>query len=180
MKTNILIFSLFMLCLTALSFGQASEYGIAAYKTVDNFAQAEGDWLMQIGGIVMETDKALGFGISLDGLQADFDAVFLGIGLQGVNALRADGDDKDGVTDAVGFIQDLRQAENLSSLPVGRNVVVIGGGVIGVSTALCLAEDDLTVDGGFWTPAAAMCALLRNRVVEHAGIGFELMPDSDA
>ncbi|MEL6611979.1 MAG: saccharopine dehydrogenase NADP-binding domain-containing protein [Bacteroidota bacterium] len=46
--------------------------------------------------------------------------------------------------------------------------------------ALCLAEDDLTVDGGFWTPAAAMGALLRNRVVEHAGIGFELMPDSDA
>jgi glutamate synthase (NADPH/NADH) small chain len=53
-----------------------------------------------------------------------------------VNALRADGDDKDGVRDAVDFISDLRQSGDLSSLPVGRNVVVIGGGMTAVDAAV--------------------------------------------
>jgi dihydropyrimidine dehydrogenase (NAD+) subunit PreT len=40
--------------------------------------------------------------------------VFLGIGLAGVNALRAEGEDKAGVRDAVDFIAELRQAADLS------------------------------------------------------------------
>ncbi len=43
--------------------------------------------------------------------------------------------------------------------------------------ALCLAEDadKLAVAGGFWTPAAAMGALLRDRITAHAGMSFELI-----
>ncbi len=43
--------------------------------------------------------------------------------------------------------------------------------------ALCLAEDAdmIAVAGGFWTPAAAMGALLRDRITVHAGMSFELM-----
>ena len=52
---------------------------------------------------------------------------FLGMGLAGVNALRAEGEERAGVLDAVGFISELRQASDLAKLPVGRNVVVIGG-----------------------------------------------------
>ncbi|MEO1365279.1 MAG: FAD-dependent oxidoreductase, partial [Pseudomonadota bacterium] len=40
--------------------GGLNEYGIAAYKTPDGFAQAEVDWLLQIGGITMQHDTALG------------------------------------------------------------------------------------------------------------------------
>jgi dihydropyrimidine dehydrogenase (NAD+) subunit PreT len=116
--------------------GGLNEYGIASYKTVDGFAQAEVDWLMKIGGISVQTGKALGDVLSLEGLKADFDAVFLGIGLGGVNALRAAGEDKANVDDAVNFISDLRQASNLSSLSVGRNVVVIGGGMTAVDAAV--------------------------------------------
>ncbi len=45
--------------------------------------------------------------------------------------------------------------------------------------ALCLAEDEgkITVGGGFWTPAAAMGKLLRDRITEHAGLTFELIAD---
>ena len=41
--------------------------------------------------------------------------------------------------------------------------------------ALCLAEDAgrIPVGGGFWTPAAAMGKLLRDRIIEHAGLTFE-------
>jgi glutamate synthase (NADPH/NADH) small chain len=116
--------------------GGLNEYGIAAYKTVDGFAQSEVDWLMKIGGITLEHGKALGRDMSLADLRAGHDAVFLGIGLGGVNALGAPGDDKEGVADAVDFIAALRQAEDLASIPVGRDVVVIGGGMTAIDAAV--------------------------------------------
>ncbi|UWR77615.1 NAD(P)-dependent oxidoreductase [Phaeobacter inhibens] len=116
--------------------GGLNEFGIAAYKSTENFASREVDWLLQIGGITVEYGKKLGAELSLDALKADYDAVFLSIGLGGVNALRAAGEDKDGVRDAVDFIAELRQADDLTSLPVGRNVVVIGGGMTAVDAAV--------------------------------------------
>lgn len=43
--------------------------------------------------------------------------------------------------------------------------------------ALCLAEDEGKIDvgGGFWTPATAFGALLRDRITAHAGLSFELV-----
>ncbi|WP_425080805.1 NAD(P)-dependent oxidoreductase [Ruegeria arenilitoris] len=116
--------------------GGLNEYGIAAYKSTNDFAQAEVDWLLKIGGITIETGSVLGEGISLDGLVENYDAVFLSIGLAGVNALRAQGADLDGVRFAVDFISDVRQASDLAHLPVGRNVVVIGGGMTAVDAAV--------------------------------------------
>ena len=128
--------------------GGLNEFGIASYKTVDGFAQAEVDWLLKIGGITVELGRALGKGLALDDLASEFDAVFLGIGLGGVNALRAEGGDKDGVRDAVDFIADLRQAGDLAALPVGRNVVVIGGGMTAVDAAVqskLLGAENVTI-----------------------------------
>ena len=116
--------------------GGLNEFGIAAYKSVDNFAAREVDWLLGIGGITLETGKELGRELTLDQLKSDFDAVFLGIGLGGVNALGLAGEDKDGVLDAVDFIAELRQASDLTTLPVGRDVVVIGGGMTAVDAAV--------------------------------------------
>ncbi|MBL9072500.1 NAD(P)-dependent oxidoreductase [Tabrizicola sp.] len=116
--------------------GGLNEYGIASYKATGGFAQREVDWLLQIGGIEIRTGVELGRDVSLDQLKAEYDAVFLGVGLAGVNALRAEGEDKAGVRDAVDFIAELRQSEDLSNLPVGRDVVVIGGGMTAVDAAV--------------------------------------------
>lgn len=116
--------------------GGLNEYGIASYKSVDGFAAKEVDWLMQIGGITVQHGEGLGAGLSLDKLKADFDAVFLGIGLAGVNALDVEGEDKEGVVDAVEFIADLRQAADMGNVPVGRDVVVIGGGMTAIDAAV--------------------------------------------
>ncbi len=94
--------------------GGLNEFGIATYKTTGGYAQAEVDWLLQIGGIEMRYGAALGRDVTLDAVQSEYDAVFLGLGLGGVNALGAEGEDKDGVRDAVAFISDLRQASDVA------------------------------------------------------------------
>ena len=116
--------------------GGLNEYGIATYKTPDGFAQAEVDWLLKIGGITVQNNAALGAAMTLDSLRADYDAVFLGMGLGGVNALGAEGEDKTGVLDAVDFISDLRQASDVAAVPIGRDVVVIGGGMTAIDAAI--------------------------------------------
>ena len=116
--------------------GGLNEYGIAAYKTVDDFAQREVDWILSIGGIEIQNNVALGADFSLADLRRDFDAVFLGIGLGSVNALGLENEDLDGVEDAIHYIAALRQAADKSVLPVGRRVVVIGGGMTAIDIAV--------------------------------------------
>ncbi|MEX1235579.1 MAG: NAD(P)-dependent oxidoreductase [Roseovarius sp.] len=116
--------------------GGLNEYGIASYKTPQDFAAREVEWLLKIGGITIETGKAVGPAMTLDQLTSGHDAVFLGIGLGGVNALNLEGEDKDGLRDAVDFIADLRQASDVAALPIGRDVVVIGGGMTAVDAAV--------------------------------------------
>jgi dihydropyrimidine dehydrogenase (NAD+) subunit PreT len=128
--------------------GGLNEYGIASYKAPEDFAQAEVDWLLQIGGIEVENGKALGQGLTLDGLRKDHDAVVLAVGLAGVNALRAEGEELGNVVSAVDFIAGLRQASDRSRLAIGRDVVVIGGGMTAVDAAVqskLLGAENVTI-----------------------------------
>ncbi len=128
--------------------GGLNEYGIAAYKTPDDFAAREVEYILGIGGIDVRTGVALGKGVTLPALRQQFDAVFLGFGLGGVNGLGLDGEKIDGVVNAVDYIAELRQAPDKAALPVGRRVVVIGGGMTAIDIAVqskALGAEEVTM-----------------------------------
>ncbi|MCB2044142.1 MAG: NAD(P)-dependent oxidoreductase, partial [Rhodoferax sp.] len=116
--------------------GGLNEYGLATYKTVDNFAQREVEWLLSIGGIDIRNKTVLGRDVTLEQLTRDYDAVFLGMGLAGVNTIGIPEPEAAGVRNAVEFIAELRQAKDYAQVPVGRRVVVIGGGMTAVDAAV--------------------------------------------
>jgi dihydropyrimidine dehydrogenase (NAD+) subunit PreT len=115
--------------------GGLNEFGIAAYKAPGDFAQQEVEYIIGIGGIEIQNGKALGRDFSLDDLKTRYDAVFLGVGLASVNALATRGEEVQGVEDAVDFIAKLRSSVK-ATVPVGRRVVVIGGGMTAVDAAI--------------------------------------------
>jgi len=128
--------------------GGLNEYGIAAYKTVNNFAQSEVDYILEIGGIDVRNGQSLGTDFSLADLRDEYDAVFLGFGLGGVNELRLENDRAEGIVDAVEYIASLRQADSKAELPVGRHVLVIGGGMTAIDVAVQskqLGAEDVTI-----------------------------------
>ncbi|MCD2173774.1 NAD(P)-dependent oxidoreductase [Rhizobium sp. C4] len=116
--------------------GGLNEYGIATYKATDDIAQKEADYILSVGGIDVLDGEMLGRDFTLADLKAKHDAVFLAVGLGGVNALTVEGTHEYGVVDAVEFIANLRQADAKGDVPVGRRVVVIGGGMTAVDAAV--------------------------------------------
>jgi NADH-quinone oxidoreductase subunit F len=97
-------------------------------------------------GVDIITNTILGVDFTLKSLRASgYDAVFLGVGAPSGVKLGIPGEEVEGITDALNF---LRTYNLRGSVPVGRNVVVIGGGnsaIDAARTALRLGAESVTV-----------------------------------
>jgi len=116
--------------------GGLNEYGLAAYKMVGGFAAKEVAFILDVGGIDIENGQALGRDFSLGDLQAKHDAVFIGIGVTNPRALGIEGEGLGGVSNALDFIETIRQSDDLSKLNPGDDVVIIGGGNTAIDAAV--------------------------------------------
>ena len=97
-------------------------------------------------GVEIFTNSTLGDTFTLKSLRAEgYDAAFLGVGAPSGVRLGVPGEEAEGITDALSF---LRTYNLRGSVPVGRNVVVIGGGnsaIDAARTALRLGAETVTV-----------------------------------
>lgn len=118
--------------------GGLNEYGIAKYKLTDNIAQQEVEFLLGIGGIEIRYAQALGRDISLEQLKADFDAIFMGVGLGASADLGLENESANGIQPAVDYIRELRQSADPGNLPVPTKAVVIGAGNTAIDMAVQL------------------------------------------
>jgi dihydropyrimidine dehydrogenase (NAD+) subunit PreT len=116
--------------------GGLNEYGIAKYKLTEDFAQKEVDFLLGIGGIEIKYGRKLGADLQLKDLHAEYDAVFLGIGLGSSRQLGLTGENAPGLMAAIDYIATLRQASDLSRLPVPHSAIVIGAGNTAIDMAV--------------------------------------------
>jgi dihydropyrimidine dehydrogenase (NAD+) subunit PreT len=106
--------------------GGLNTYGIAYYKMKPQVSLEEVD-LVESLGVEIRTGVAIGKDISSDSLLAEYDAVFVGIGLGRGVKLGLPGEDGPGVREALDFIRDIHELP-LAEVVVGKNVLVIGGG----------------------------------------------------
>jgi glutamate synthase (NADPH/NADH) small chain len=114
--------------------GGLMTYGIAAYKLTPQFCLDEVDYITAIGGIDIRYNQELGRDISLAELRAEYDAVYLGIGVGLARSLDVPGEELEGVADAISFIYDIR-AKGYASVGVGDKVAVVGMGMTAIDAA---------------------------------------------
>ena len=103
--------------------GGLNTYGIAEYKLKADVALAEVDDILELG-IELKTGTPVD---AIEPLLADYDAVFVAIGLGNTKRLGIPGEELRGVVDALTFIEHLK-THPYRETPVGRNVIVIGAG----------------------------------------------------
>ena len=120
--------------------GGLNEYGIAKYKLVDDFAQKEVDFLLQIGGIEIRHGQKLGDNLTLTELHQQFDSVFLGLGLAASKQLGLADENAAGLMAATDYIRELRQTDDLSQLPVANRCIVLGAGNTAIDMAVQMAK----------------------------------------
>ena len=103
--------------------GGLNTYGIAEYKLKADVALAEVQDILDLG-VELKTGVTVE---SVDRLLAEYDAVFVGVGLGRTKTLGIPGEDLPGVIDALTFIEHLK-THRYRETAVGRQVVVIGAG----------------------------------------------------
>ena len=105
--------------------GGMMRYGIPGYRTPRDVLDAEIQRILNLG-VEVRLKTKVGVDVSMEQINKDFDAVFLGMGAQGGRALPAEGaDNVPNVVTATAFLK----AFNDGRLQhVGKRVVVVGGG----------------------------------------------------
>jgi glutamate synthase (NADPH/NADH) small chain len=118
--------------------GGLNTTGVAPHKMRLEDSLAEVDFVRALG-VEVRTGVEVGRDVSAAQLLAEFDAVFLGVGLGADSRLGIPGEDGPGVTGATGWIERLKTEPGFALGPV-RGAVLIGGGNTAIDAARTLAH----------------------------------------
>jgi glutamate synthase (NADPH/NADH) small chain len=106
--------------------GGLNTYGIAAYKTriADSLREVE---MVKSLGVAIRQNLEIGRDVSFNQLEKDFDAIFIGVGLGETWAMNIPGEDLQGVSGALEFIE-ATKSQPFSRVVIGRRMACIGAG----------------------------------------------------
>jgi dihydropyrimidine dehydrogenase (NAD+) subunit PreT len=119
--------------------GGLNTFGIAPYKMKAEDALFEIEWLLELGvtlktGVAVTAEKGVAGAVSPASLLADFDAVFLGLGLGGDQKLGIPAENSAGVVGASALIRRIK-SDPVLRLDGVRRAVVVGGGNTAIDAA---------------------------------------------
>jgi glutamate synthase (NADPH/NADH) small chain len=120
--------------------GGLDTYGIVPFRLPVEISLWEAQQVRDLGvefrtGVTVgeSSDAAPGETIGADELVAGFDAVVLAVGMGAVPRLGIEGEDAEGVWDALDFIRAAKMGDDVG--PLGSSVAVIGGGNTAIDAA---------------------------------------------
>jgi dihydropyrimidine dehydrogenase (NAD+) subunit PreT len=106
--------------------GGLNTFGVAPYKMRADRAVEEVNWILDIGGIDVQTGVEVGKDVTFAQLEADYDAIFIGFGLGPDTLLAGKGSELEGVHGAVDYIEAFKLGD--VSMDGVNQAVVLGGG----------------------------------------------------
>jgi dihydropyrimidine dehydrogenase (NAD+) subunit PreT len=114
--------------------GGLNTYGIVPFRLPTDVAVWEAEQVRRLG-VDIRTGVSVGTDVAPAKLLADYDAVVIACGMGKVPALGIEGEDADGVWDALDFIRNAKRDGIVPGL--GDIVAIIGGGNTAIDAATC-------------------------------------------
>lgn len=111
--------------------GGMMRYGIPGFRTPRDLLDAEIERILELG-VQTRMNCRVGTDVSMQQIQHEFDAVFLGLGAQAGRALPVEGSDAPNCVTATAFLKAFNDGRLRH---VGKRVVVVGGGDTSIDVA---------------------------------------------
>ncbi len=124
--------------------GGMMRYGIPRYRLPAEIIDKEISLILSIGVKVKKNTK-VGKDIKLEKLLKDYDAVYLATGFHKGMSMGIQGEDAEGVIEAVKMLRDVSSGKKIK---IGKKVIIVGGGDVAMDasrTALRLGADEVVI-----------------------------------
>ncbi|MGP7818025.1 NAD(P)-dependent oxidoreductase [Niallia sp. 01092] len=115
--------------------GGLNTYGIVSFRLPKEISYWEVEQVMKLN-VDIRTNTRVGKDISVEEILRNYDSILLAIGMSHVPDLGIDGEDLEGVYDAIQFVKETKTNPITDEL-VGKKVAVIGAGNTAIDAATC-------------------------------------------
>ncbi|MDM5247393.1 NAD(P)-dependent oxidoreductase [Lysinibacillus sp. G4S2] len=115
--------------------GGLGSYGIVSFRLPNEVVDWEVEQIEKLG-VEIKTNTTVGVDISADEILEQYDSVILAVGMGAVPNLGIEGEDLDGVHDAIEFVRKTKMGPLTKDI-VGKRVAVIGAGNTAIDGATC-------------------------------------------